>query len=380
MSPTSQPRDPRWIAIARHGTGYRASVSQGRDRPPIRRHFPPGTKPETMQAWRADMQAQFRVTRKTRATAGTFEHDARRYLRAVTALTTYHTRVKDIERWIAIFGRRRRDTITAADIREWRDRWIEEPRGKDAQGRPLPPYAASTINHWLRALSNLWTVLDGRRAPNPVREVPEVPEPDALPRALTYAMIELIIAAVTDRGRPVRGQPNKGTVSLTKLRLRVLAYTGLTYAQLGRMQPSDVDLTRGTMLVRRRQKGKGAKPRLLPLLPEAVDAFRAFAAADAWGPFSGASVRKSFVLAAAKVRQDHPELPAVRPYDLRHSLGTLVFRVTGSREAVRELLSHENLRTTARYTLDAVHDVLSQQLEKMSATFASTQNVDPDGK
>lgn len=374
------PHDRLWVGIERHGKGYRARVSQGRNLPRLEHYFPAGTDPRDMQRWRQDMQASIRVKRKERASSGTFEYDARRYLRAVTALDTYKTRVKDIERWIAIFGTRRRDSISSTDIREWRNRWVTEPRGYDREGRPLPPYAASTINHWLRALSNVWTVLDGRRAPNPVRDVPEVTEPDALPRAHAYDVIEQIIGAISDRGRPVKGQPNKDTLSLTKLRLRVLAYTGLTYAQLGRMTREDVDLERGAMLVRRRKKGKGAKPRLLPLLPKAIEAFRAFDAAGAWGPFSGASVRKTFVLAAAKVRKTRPDLPHIRPYDAtRHSLGTAVYRATGSLEAVRELLSHAKLSTTQRYTLGAVDDVLRGQLGQMSDTFASPSKDAPDG-
>jgi integrase len=376
--------------IRRHGAGWRASVSCGRGRSPVQRHFPIETPLSVMQEWRADTKASLRLTRKQRATAGTFAYDAARYLGAIRALTSYHTRCIDIARWVAIFGTRRRDTITAADIRHWRDRWMREPRSAHPSPSPVrgrgrdpkadEPYAASTINHWLRALSNLWSVLDGRRAPNPVRDVPEVTEPDALPRALDYALIERIISEISDRGRPVRGQKNT-TVSLTKLRLRVLAYTGLTYAQLGGMTRDDVNLDDGSMLVRRRKKGKGAKPRRLGLVPIAVDAFRALDAADAWGPFAGGSVWLSFQIAFEKVRrhvkaETGQDLPPCRPYDLRHSYAAIVYRATQSREAVRELLSHATVKTTERYTLSAVDDVLRAHVGRVAAS----QNVTPDGK
>lgn len=52
-----------------------------------------------------------------------------------------------------------------------------------------------------------------------------------VPRALDYATIERILAAIPDRGRPERDK-KRATFSASKLRLRVLAYTGLTYAQL----------------------------------------------------------------------------------------------------------------------------------------------------
>jgi integrase len=356
-----------YTGLYRHGAGWRAVVSAGRGRPPKMRHFPKGTDVRVMQAWRDDERARLRLQRKARATSGTFEYDAQKYLDTVTALSSYAERVADIARWKVIFGTRQRDMITSREIREVRDRWMTEPRGLAPDGKtPLPPYAASTINHRLRALSNLWTVLDGRRAPNPVREVPEAPEPDALPRALSYDLIERIIAAVTDRSRPIKGQGNKDTVSLTKVRLRVMAYTGLTYSQLARLTPASVDLQAGSMLVGRRRKGKGAKPRRLPLLPAAIDAFRALAAAQAWGPFSGDSVRKTFLLAVGKVRtqlaREGLELAPIRPNDLRHSMGSLVYRATGSREAARDLLQHESVRTTERYTLAAVSDVLNAQM------------------
>lgn len=354
--------------IYRHGAGWRAVVSRGRDQAPSTRHFPIDTPLGVIQEWRADERARLRLTRKARASMGTFEGDARAYLRAVQALTTHKTRVKDIERWIAIFGTRRRDTITSAEIRGWRDTWMKQPRAKDK-----PPYAASTINHRLRALSNLWTVLDGRRAPNPVRDVPEVTEPDPLPRALSFDTIDAILSHMAIVSRSKKGVPRQGTQSKTLARLRVIMYTGLTNAQLARLTPADVDLEHGTMLVRSRAKGAGSKPQRLPLHPDAVEAFRHFAAIDCWGPFSGPSVRKNFLVAARKARKaGHPVPLDVRPYDLRHSWGTAVVAATGSLEAAKDLLSHRSTRTTRRYALAAADDLLRAQVTAVVRHFGTT--------
>jgi len=351
--------------VYRHGAGWRAVVSQGRGRTPRTRQFPLNTPMATMQSWREDERARLRLTRKARASMGTFEGDARAYLRAVQALTTHKTRVTDIERWIAIFGTRRRDTITSAEIRGWRDTWMKQPRAKDK-----PPYAASTINHWLRALSNLWTVLDGRRAPNPVRDVPEVTEPDPLPRALSYDTIDAILSRVTNRGRPVKGHSTKGTQSQTLARLRVVMFTGLTYAQLKLLTPADVDFAHGTVLVRSRAKGAGSKPQRLPLDPRAVDAFKVFDALRCWGHFSPPSIRKTFLVAAAKARKDGYAVPHdVRPYDLRHSWGTAIVAATGSLEAAKDLLSHRSTRTTRRYALAAADDLLRAQVAAVTQHF-----------
>jgi integrase len=379
--------DPLWIGIRRHGAGWRAKVSCGRGRPPVERHFPIETAPREMQAWRADERAKQRLRRKQRAATGTFEADAARYLAAVTALPTYETRRADIQRWVDIFGQRRRDTITPDMIRSWRDRWLIEPRrlhppphlpGRDRRRRrqtadPLAhePYSASTVNNWLRALSNLWTVLDGRRAPNPVRDVPEAVEPDALPRSLDPEVVEQILEQM-----PVHGRWGRGT-SLTRIRVRIMAYTGLTPATLGRIRPEDVNLAKATILLRRRKKGKGAAATRLPLLPEAMEAFRDLAAADGWGPFSAASIRKSWLRARDRVtRETGLRLSHTRPYDLRHSFGTTVYRATRSLEAVRQLLQHTRVSTTERYTLDAVDDVLAAQMDRVR----SSRKVEPDDK
>lgn len=379
-------RRPDSTGIRRHGAGWRASVSRGRGRSPIQKHFPLDTPLRVMQDWRRDEQAKLRLTRKQRATAGTFEFDAKRYLDAVAALTTYAERELEIYRWVTIFGQRQRDTITSVEIREARDRWLTEPRrlhpppkvpGRKKEPWTPPkatrelPYSASAINHWLRALSNLWAVLDGRRAPNPVRDVPEAVEPDALPRALSYATIEQILDAMPDRGQPRKGQ-GRPTVNLSKLRLRVIAYTGLTYAQLRVLTPEHIDFAAGTLLLPKRRKGKGAKARLLGLLPQAVAAIQALHDADGWGDFSGSSLHSSFMRAARRVLGPST---TVRPYDFRHSFGSAIYRATKSREAVKELLSHGTLAMSERYTLAVADDVLAAQL-----ATTSSQMLKPDAK
>lgn len=72
--------------------------------------------------------AEKRVLRAeaNRALAGTFEADAKKYLGAVTAMDDYKKRKNHINRWVGVFGRKRRDEITSVDIRKWRDHWMME--------------------------------------------------------------------------------------------------------------------------------------------------------------------------------------------------------------------------------------------------------------
>ncbi|MEO8483112.1 MAG: tyrosine-type recombinase/integrase [Acidobacteriota bacterium] len=347
--------------IARHGAGWRATVSQGRSQPKIRKAFPITATFREMQQWRRDEKARRHLTRKQRATRGTFAADAKRYLASVTALTTFKERARDIGLWIEVFGTKARDQITSAEIRAQRDRWLTEPRGKDR-----PPLSPHTVNLRLRALSNLWTVLDGPRADNPVREVDEAHEPDTGPRDLDYATIRKIFAEMLDIGSPKRGG-TRPLHSLTKIRLQVLAYTGLPASQLMRLQPADVDLERGMVAVPSRRKGHGAGSALLPLLPPAIEAFRALASVDGFGPFSTSSMWKSFAIAARRAG-----VQGASPYSLRASFATLAYDVTEDDHLVMALLQHAALKTSHRYRQRALAKVLQRKTEKLGPHFGST--------
>jgi integrase len=341
------------------------------------RHFPIDTDPRTMQAWREGARARLRVRQDEaggRAPAGSFEADARRYLQAVRALPTWTERRQHIEEWIAIFGRRRRDTIGPAEIRAARDAWLTTPRHatrRTPDGRAvdvtLPPYAASSVNHRLRALRNLWTVLDGRRAPNPVAEVPEAQEPADVPRALPRVLVEAILAAMPDRGRAKAGR-RRPAVSLTKLRLRVMWTTGLAPRQIGQLVPADLAwLEEGLLRRPGRRKGRGTAGALVPIYPEAVAALRAFRDAGAFDPFSSGGMWRSFQRAVRALRRAGVDVPRVRPYDLRHSFITDVLTATGDLSAAQDLAGHEDARTTRRYVGAALVPVRREALRALAA-------------
>lgn len=349
-----------WTGIYKHGAGYRAVVSQGRDRAKIKRTFPATATLAEMQAWRRDTQAAYRVTRKQRANRGTFEGDAKRYLQVVSALPTHKDRTRQIQAWVQAFGTKQRDRITSTDIRYWRDHWLTEPRAKDK-----PPLAPATVNLRLRALSNLYRVLDGPRAENPVRDVEECREPPPRPRDLDYATIRAILDKLPDKGKTEKGKP-RPTVSLTKIRLRILAYTGLPPSQLMRLRAQDLDLQQNTLSLPGRKKGRGTDAKVVPLLPQARAAFADLDAAKAWGRFSTHSVYKSFRLAAKAAKVD----PLPRPYDLRHSFLTVVYDLTGSLEVVMAFAQHADRATALRYTQRAAARVLQQHAGTLGDHFS----------
>lgn len=321
---------PKHLTRTPHGTQARIRLN-GQC---YSRHFPTGTSAYVIERWLLTTRLNHGRTDMT--PSGLFRDDARVYLAAVAAMPTFPTRQQHIEEWIAVFGQRRRDTITpteiAAALQTWRTTPREARHGRDATRTVT--LGASACNQRRTALMHLWTTLDGRHAPNPVRSVPKFRPPAAPPRALPYATIRKIL----DPLRP----------SKTKARLLVLAHTGLPHAQIMQLTPSDVNLRAKTVTVHGRQKGAGTASSIRPLSREAVAAFRLFAKVQAWGRFSASTLRIRFRAAcvAAKV-------PPLTPYVLRHSYGTELLRLTGDLHATQALMGHSDPRQTQRYASGA---------------------------
>lgn len=313
-----------------------------------RQHFNKSTEPFTIKKWllTTEMRYRGRHGRKT----GKFEDDARAYLESVKAMPTYVERVRHIEEWIAVFGDTLRDAITGDDIRATLNRWRTEPRTvtvtrrittKAPRTRELV-LSASAVNKRRTALQHLFTVLDGKAAPNPVRDVPKFREPDAQPKGVPYTIIRAIFAAMPD--------------TVSRARLMVIAYTGIPHAQLAQIQPEDVQGS--TVKVQGRRKGKGTALRIVPLSPDGVRAFKAMARTDAWGLFSRSSLRQALRRACMALG-----LPMLTPYDLRHSFGTEVYRTSGDMRATQVLMGHSSPTLTHRYTLAAVDQRVAEALK-----------------
>jgi integrase len=376
-------RDTPAPGIRRHGAGWQTSVKVRGESSYA--SWPIDTLLSEMIEWQKDERAHLRTTLPA-TPSGSFAADARTYLaRAdVQAMPTYVERQQHIQEWVTVFREKRRRKITPDLIAAERDRLL-------ASG-----YAAGSVNKRLRALSNLWKVLDGRRAPNPVLEVPECEEPDPEARGLPYALIETILAAIPETAIGVTKDGTRTTgkgiarPSKTKARLRVIAYTGLPHKILKALTRSSVRLsaldahgnpTIGTVLVPARRKGKKHRrahdrplPQLLPLLPQAIAAFQEFDRLDCWGPFSNSSMWKAFQRACKTLK-----ITGLRPYDFRHSLLTAVYDATHDLRVTGQLGGHRAERTTKRYTLAAVAPHVQAALDQLCdrlPTGLATENTE----
>ena len=287
-----------------------------------RQHFRRGTPPAVIRAWL--LATELRYRRLSTKRTGLFDDDARAYLQAVAAMPTYAQRHLHVSEWIAVFGRLPRCLITADQIAAQLHAWRKTK-------------AAATVNKRRTALMHLYTVLDGKALPNPVKDAPKFPEPAPAPRALPYAVIRQIFKVMPE--------------SRSKARLRVLAYTGIPPGQIATIHPTDVDWRARTVAVAGRQKGKGTRARVVPLTAHAVAAFRAMQRTNAWGPCSRTVLRRVFLRAVHRVLG--PDV-TLAPYVLRHSFGTEVYRRSGDIRATQILLDHSTPQLTHRYTGAAV--------------------------
>lgn len=260
----------------------------------------------------------------------TFAEHADDYLKLVQSMPSRWDRERQIQKWVSVFGSRIRATITATDITRVMEAW-------KADGM-----SGATLNRHRTALMHLWTKLDGKGERNPVKGTDKYPEGDDAPlRVQPYDVWQAILDRLWD-----------GTT--TRARFHVMMWTGWPHAVIKRLKlATDVDW-KGRVYVRRRKKGKGVKGKWIAVLPQAITALREFQAAKAEGEFSNSAFHSRIMakVRAMNVERENAKLPALelRPYDVRHSFGTLMALIIKDERALQELLIHASPATVRRYT------------------------------
>ena len=136
--------------------------------------------------------------------------------------------------------------------------------------------------------------------------------------------------------------------------LMLLYSAGLRVGEVVRLRPSDLDVDRGLVRVR---KGKGARDRYTLLARRAVDAVRLYLDAYSTGPwlFPGSNPTRHLttrsvqrvVKQAAKAADIAKD---VTTHTLRHSFATHLLEGGTNLRVIQELLGHQSARTTQIYT------------------------------
>lgn len=334
----------RWkVDPTRPKGGYQAS-----------KRFKPNTPIATMVAWRKETELRGKspeIFADPTERRDTFADDARGYLALdkVRRMPTAYQRTQHIHEWIRIFGHRQRLTISPVEIQHV----LDKLRGK---------MSAGSVNKRRTALMDLWTVLDGRHQANPVKATRPAEEPAPEPRAPELAAVLKLLKGMrtdTDYAKKCRA------------RVAVIAWTGWPHIIVKQLEPTDLPhWKKGQAFVKARKKGKGSRPRWLPLLPEAVRALREFHKVDAYGEFSNSTLHKRVTAACVALK-----IPRLRPYDLRHFFLTLIAVTTRDERAVMELGLISSPKIAARYTAAATDPRVQEALKEVRQKLPSLKRA-----
>jgi integrase/recombinase XerD len=224
--------------------------------------------------------------------------------------------------------------------------WLRERR--TSTGRP---YAASTISRILVTVRGFHRFLrdEGLAGADPARDVSGPRPPRTLPKALTTAQVERLLAAPTgDEPLALRD----------RAMLELLYASGLRITELISLDVDDLDLAEETV----RCVGKGDKERVVPVGRTALRAV------DAWLVRGRPALQPSTPAAFVNGRggrlsrqggwqiikrhaRDADLADSVSPHTLRHSFATHLLDGGADVRIVQELLGHASVNTTQIYTL-----------------------------
>lgn len=325
--------------IYRDQYGLAATVKVGRVQREQR--FPDDEPLDRLQAWQVRTRADLTEDRDETQTIdepiparGTFATDLPRRLTQIEGRASYKSDRSHLKAWLPFIGKLKRTAIRPSHVRVAFSSWATA--GKSPR----------TIRHRRRVLRELYQGLDGAHAKPPLKGVkipkPEDPHPTPVPLATIQRVAESLKAGKTGEKRhgPKRTLAAVKYAEPAKARARFLvrATTGQRPSQIMRATAADVDVKRKIWFVR---AGKGGHAIPLPLTPDMVKAWQAFAAADAWGPFDSRSFSKTL--------RRHGWPKGVRPYNLRHTFAIDHLLAGTSLDDLQGLLGHAQIETTRRH-------------------------------
>ena len=214
-------------------------------------------------------------------------------------------------------------------------------------------YSAATVARKMAATKRFFRHLgsEGTIAEDPTALLDSPKVKKRLPRALSRSQIERLLAV------PRKGEGPKPLRDAAMLEL--LYATGMRVSELVSLNTDDVNLASATV----RCFGKGAKERIIPIYPQAVDALQAYLDAGRINYLKDRSERALFLnprgsrltrqglwLIIKAYVEDAGIRSKVTPHTLRHSFATHLLDGGAGLREVQRLLGHSNVSTTQIYT------------------------------
>lgn len=205
-----------------------------------------------------------------------------------------------------------------------------------------------------------WLAREGIVQQNPAKLVATPKLPRKLPRVPTLEEMNGLLdsempqqAAFPERDRAI---------------FELLYGCGLRNSELTGIDLGDIDYANGVILIR----GKGKKQRYVPLEGQAEEALKAYMDARQkvlsetgkiarrlfinrrGGPLTSRSVAR--IVKQIAIARGLP--PDVHPHTLRHAFGTHMLSEGADLRAIQELLGHERLSTTQKYTQLSIRQIM----------------------
>ncbi len=293
-------------------------------------------------------------------------------------MVTLHRAIEGFESYLADERRFSPRTVLAyqTDLERFTDFWQREFGEEPAVRAPLAKVDALAVRSYLAALHRAglqnrsiarhlstlrsffrWACREGHLDKNPAKGLLSPRVPRTLPRALTLADTESLLAPFEGDAVPER----------ERALFELLYATGLRVSEAAGLDLEDVELSSRLLRV----LGKGSKERIVPFGEEAKEALRAYlplraalrqgasGAADGGEPLfvyrRGGRLSSRCMARMLKRRLAAAGLPQdISPHALRHTFATHLLQAGADLRSIQELLGHASLSTTQKYThLDA---------------------------
>jgi integrase/recombinase XerC len=281
---------------------------------------------------------------------GASEHTVRAYAREVRSFAAYLTETMDEGASIG--------SVEHLHIRAYLGLLYERGLTKASAARAL-----AAVRSWFK-----WLAKEGKVQQNPALLVSTPKLPKHLPRVPSMEEVNRVLNSLDGEGSAKEDE--QGAVAWPerdRVILELLYGCGIRNSELVGLDMGSVKWRDDAVLVR----GKGKKERLVPLGDEAAAALRAYLQlreAKLLAAGKGALVHEGPLVMNLRMRGDcrlttrsvgrivkaialSRGLAAdVHPHTLRHAFGTHMLEEGADLRAIQEMLGHERLSTTQRYT------------------------------
>jgi tyrosine recombinase XerD len=269
---------------------------------------------------------------------------------AVNTLSSYR---RDLDRYVAVLAVRGRDTVGDVDEGDVLA-FLGGLREGDEEHPPLSAGSAARAVVAVRGLHR-FALREGLAAADPAREVKPPTPPRRLPKAISLAEVErlLAVAGPSDTARGLRDQAL----------LELLYGSGVRISEAVGLDIDDLDQRDGVARV----SGKGGKSRIVPIGDYALRAVQAYLVrarpqlargkGEAGALFlnaRGGRLSRQGAWMVLRAAAGRAGLSEVSPHTLRHSFATHLLDGGADVRVVQELLGHASVTTTQVYTLVTV--------------------------